>query len=772
MNKIIVATLSLSLTFNSLSLFAQTIEEKKGSCIQKKEGCPVDLDLFLQKINQDLSVLRSGLEECYARSAALYRSEGSEEEFRQLLTKVNETKKQILKLENEWREVAVSEAKREEEGYALWDQEETTLAQLVMEYGSMDFLYIVPPEMASLKLNLHSGIPIPRESWAEVLEILLSHNGIGVKKINPYVRQLYVLKQDPSSIQAIASRPEDLSLLPDKGRLFYVLSPPLEQVKSVFQFFERFSDAKQTFVYQVGSKIAIVSSKEEVVKLLSLYQTVWESSKGKVTRVIPVTKMNVKEMEKILHSFFGEGADKNRPPFGKPDQEGLSISSLGQTSSLILIGQQDTVDRAEKIVKDTECQLQDPMEMTVFLYTCRHSDPTDLAKVLEKVYLSLLVTSSENPKEVDFTYSSQVPAGKSPDGYPTVPPLIVAPPSLKPATTVHAETEETTSDHFIPDPKTGTLLMVVRRDALIKIKDLLRKLDVPKKMVQIEVLLFEKQLNSENSFGLNLLKLGTKRNGAKFHGGDAPCGLGVFEFLLSGHHSKHFPAYDIAYNFLMTQEDIQLNAAPSVITVNQTPATISIVDEISINNGVAPQDTNKGTIFEKSFSRAQYGITIVLTPIVHLPDTEEEEEEGQGFVTLQTNITFDTPHFSLDDRPLVNRRHIENEVRVVDGQTVILGGLRKKATQDNEDRIPFLGEIPGFGKLFGSTKLTDHNTEMFFFITPTIIQDPKEQFDRFRCEELRKRPGDIPEFLEELVEAREKERKKFFNNSIKMFFGS
>ena len=66
------------------------------------------------------------------------------------------------------------------------------------------------------------------------------------------------------------------------------------------------------------------------------------------------------------------------------------------------------------------------------------------------------------------------------------------------------------------------------------------------------------------------------------------------EFLLHGDSSKHFPAYDLALNFLMTQEDIQLNAAPSVITVNQTPATISIVEEISINNGAAPVDTNKG----------------------------------------------------------------------------------------------------------------------------------------------------------------------------------
>jgi general secretion pathway protein D len=250
-------------------------------------------------------------------------------------------------------------------------------------------------------------------------------------------------------------------------------------------------------------------------------------------------------------------------------------------------------------------------------------------------------------------------------------------------------------------------------------------------------------------------------------------GQGVLQFIFHGGGNKHLPPFDLAYSFLMAQEDIQLNAAPSVITVNQTPATISIVDEISINNGAAPIDASNGTtVFEKTFARAQYGITIILTPTVHMPDKEMDGDDAQGFITLQTNITFDTPRANHDDRPTVNRRHIENEVRVLDGQTVIIGGLRKKSTIDLEDKVPFLGEIPGLGKLFGSTKLVDDSTEMFFFITPTIILNPEEQMECFLIEELKMRPGDLPEFLEKLVEAREKEKNRFLKNSMRMFYKS
>lgn len=764
-----IPLLILAVVLSAQALYAETsIEEKKAQIIQKKEGSG---DAVVQKVNHQLVSLRSKLESNYAKASELHRQEARQEEFAELLTEVSNIKKQISELEEGWRESAVSDTKNEEEGYALWDQEETTLGQLIMEYGAMDYLYIVPPELAALKLNMHSNIPIPRESWNEVLEIILGHNGIGVKKLNPYAKQLYVLKQDPSVIKNIVASPRELELVAPHTRIFYLLSPPVEQAKSIFQFLEKFSDVKQTFLHQIGTKVAIVSTKEEVERLLSLYNTVWEGLRGKISRVVPITKMSVKEMEKILSSFFTDAIEKTRNPFGKVEQDGLSIFPLNQGKALILVGSQAVVDRAEKVIKDTEEQLQDPSEMTVFLYACRHSDPNELSKVLDRVYTSLLyaVPEGETPG-FEVNYALQGPGVKTPDGYaPNPPALANPPPPARPTIAAQLEYEQEGSDHFIPDPKTGTILMVIRRDTLGKIKELLRKLDVPKKMVQIEVLLFEKRLHNQNSFGLNLLKLGTKSNHIKFESHIHPLGgKGILSFFFS---KKHNPTFDFAYNFLMTQEDIQLNAAPSLITVNQTPATIAITEEISINNGAAPIDTNKGIAFEKSFSRAQYGITIVLTPTVHLPDNEEETtEDGKGFVTLQTDITFDTTKPSPDDRPLVDKRHIQNEVRVVDGQTVILGGLRRKSSHDTEEKVPFFGDLPGIGKLFGSSKLIDHNTEMFFFITPKIVLDPKDELDQIRTEQLKKRAGDIPEFLDRMVEARDKEASRFFDESMKTFF--
>jgi len=99
-----------------------------------------------------------------------------------------------------------------------------------------------------------------------------------------------------------------------------------------------------------------------------------------------------------------------------------------------------------------------------------------------------------------------------------------------------------------------------------------------------------------------------------------------------------------------------------------------------------------------------------------------------------------------------------------------LGGLRSKIANDHREKIPFLGDLPGIGKLFGLTKQADINTEMFIFITPHIVKDPADDLRKIRQAEYQKRAGDIPEFLASLDEAKNNERKKLFSNSLKMLF--
>jgi general secretion pathway protein D len=771
--------LSLSGLLYNPFLLSGLLEEKKKQLLELSVNN--NQEESFETLNANLKHQRELLKQAYQKTQQLS-LEANPADYQAILRQVHEIKNNIVLLEKSWQSKCQEESLSQEEVYGFWDQEEMTLSQIVMEYGSCDYLYVIPPEIVSMKVNMHSTLPIPRESWSDLLEIILSQNGIGIKQLNPYARQLYLMNKEMLSVDSVVSSRFDLQKVPGNTRVIFVLSPPPEQAKSVCFFFERFRDPKKTFIYQTGFKVAIVAMKEEVEKLISLYDAVWEKESEKTTKVIHLKKMSTQDMEKILRSYFGDLAEKNKMMMMRGNED-LNIMALSHEASLVLIGVKDMVKKAEEIIKETEDQIHNPSEMTVHWYTCRHSDPIEVSSVLEKVYASLIFSSTDSgekelldrefppyPDDLNLqypqpaiTYGPQGPA-------PVVNPPVVVPGKLD------DQKKKLSTFNFIPYPKTGAIMMVIRRDTLDKIKDLLRKIDVPKKMVHIEVMLFEKMINNQNNFGLNLLKIGTPASnthetGVQYESQPGTFLKGVLQFLISRKKSSHFPAFDLAYNFLMSQEDVRINAAPSVTTVNQVPTKVSIVEELSVNNGAAPIETSNGTIaFENSYTRNQYGINIVMTPTIHEPDPDDEGH--QRYITLETHVNFDTINSDINDRPKVNRRSVENQVRVLDGETIILGGLRKKTAQDNTEKIPFLGEIPGIAKFFGTSRMKDELTEMIIFITPKILGDSKAEMACFRQQELKKRPGDIPEFLESILEARRKEKRKIFENSFKLLFGN
>ncbi len=679
---------------------------------------------------------REALKTIQAQALHLYETEANSEKYAQLLSEMQGVRREIDQLEEEWRK---TQGAQFDEPFALWDIGETTVSQLVMEYGGTDALYIVPPEVASMKVYLYSSLPFPRALWPEMIEAILMHNGLGVKKLNAYVKQLYILKLDPSTIEGVLSRAEDLALFGPHARLFYVFSPPAEQARWVQAFFERFSDPKGVSIQTVGSKVAVVAPRESIEHLLQLYKAVWETDRGKGVRLVALAKLDPIEAEKVLKALFAEGAGRNgRPPhFATLGIEELTTLVLPQ--GLVLMGDSEAVSRAEQILVDLELQCEDPQERVIFWYACKHSAPDEVADVLGKIYASFSDSEDEEEGIVEAV------------GEPTTP-------LVKPESTATRHRR-----NFVVDPKTGSILMVVRRDEVGKIKGLLKRLDVPKRMVQIDVLLVEKRIQDRRQSGINLLQIGStatdrKEGGVSFNARER----GLLQFLISRPAEKYV-GFDLAYQFLLAQDDLRINANPSVIAVNQTPATISIVEEISINNGAVTTEARRMNAVEKSFTRAQFGITITMTPTIHL-----SEEEQEGFVSLATNVTFETVQTLGDDRPPVTRRHIENEVRIADGETVILGGLRKRAEEETREKIPFLGDIPGIGKLFGGTRATDTNTEMLIFITPHIIRNPVDDLRRLRELTVQRRVGDIPEFLDRLFEAKQRERAGRFEQSLKL----
>lgn len=74
--------------------------------------------------------------------------------------------------------------------------------------------------------------------------------------------------------------------------------------------------------------------------------------------------------------------------------------------------------------------------------------------------------------------------------------------------------------------------------------------------------------------------------------------------------------------------------------------------------------------------------------------------------------------------PVVDTRKVDTIALVKNGQTVVLGGLRKKEVSQQTNKIPLLGDLPVVGALFKFEGEAISNSELVVFITPHIIERP------------------------------------------------
>ena len=852
-NKWILKTLLIGVLWGCNALLdAQTIAEKKAGVVKGGGDLDRSLQQQLNYVNKDMFELHNELNDLYGQVTALYAAGAPESDYEGLLEQINAARSDLIDVENTWREMATTNGK--EGGYALWHQPETTLGQLVIDYGSQRYVYLVPEEISEMKLNVDSNLPIPKGAWDEMLELIFAQNGVGIRQLNPFLRQLYPIHKDRSGVKVITNRREDLKVLPPNQRVCFILEPEPSDVRRVWAFLERFVNPNSTSLQLVGRDIVIVGAVNEVQDLLKIYDFISANRGDKEYKAIALYRVDAEEMANILGSIFEsiqdncissneirvpDRADKtfrlkvdpkerrepnNNVRSNNPSTSGgatlrvIALKNIAQ--AVFLVGTREEIKKAEEIIRQVESQVGSAREKVIYSYHVKHADPDELAGVIDRIYNLMLANNIKEKKNVSKNGDNgnqgeqendqqdqgltnaevqqrqmDVPQTMEPlvirsypfdDGYFLTDRFVVNEDSSARNKPRNPPVNQGRSN-FIVDPKTSYITMVVEADILPKLKELLKKLDVPIKMVQLEVLLFEKSVAKQDDIGLNFLRVGScasntnktclfwsdifRVNPFSSLIGPTTEGLGVLQFLMSRKKGGGLPAYDFAYKFLISQDDIQINSSPSVLAQNQTLATINVDEEISVNTGVYLIQEVGGLTSKDAFARARYGIKINITPTIHMADMDDPDSDGVDYVTLDTDVLFETIRRNINDRPDVIRRNVINQVRIPDGQTVIVGGLRKKQTQDSEQSIPFLGELPGIGKFFSTTSVTEDSTEMFIFITPKIIRDPVEDLNRIRCEEMLRRPGDIPCFLCKLVEARRLEKEMIFSGSMTLLFG-
>jgi len=137
---------------------------------------------------------------------------------------------------------------------------------------------------------------------------------------------------------------------------------------------------------------------------------------------------------------------------------------------------------------------------------------------------------------------------------------------------------------------------------------------------------------------------------------------------------------------------------------------------------------NQGGGTTQSFGTTEFkdvGVTLEVTPHIARRDKMVRLELKPTFSVQTGTVDVGDPGQEIAyPQPVVDKREAETTLLIKNGQTVVLGGLRKKNVGKQVNRVPLLGDIPLVGKLFRFKAEQTVLSEIVVFVTPWIVESP------------------------------------------------
>ncbi|NLX94665.1 MAG: hypothetical protein GXY83_00675 [Rhodopirellula sp.] len=316
----------------------------------------------------------------------------------------------------------------------------------------------------------------------------------------------------------------------------------------------------------------------------------------------------------------------------------------------------------------------------------------------------------------------------------------------------------------VAEPVSNSLIISATPRFYEEILNLVKEIDQRPPMVMIQVLIAEVRLGDTNEFGIELglqdsilfdrssiigdtpgvlapgflFNSGVIGNSASAAslatredvGGQAITNLGVgrtntdlgFGGLVLSASSE---SVSVLIRALEQQQRLEILSRPQVMTMDNQTAQILVGQQVPTIE--ATQLTQFGVV--NSVIYRDVGLIVTVTPrispeqLVVMEIQAEKSEvgpiaEGIPIAITDSGETIRSPRIdSIITRTVVS---------ALDGQTVVLGGMISKSTQQTNRKVPYLGDIPVLGHLFQYKFSDEDRKELLIIMTPRIIDDAKD----------------------------------------------
>ncbi len=177
--------------------------------------------------------------------------------------------------------------------------------------------------------------------------------------------------------------------------------------------------------------------------------------------------------------------------------------------------------------------------------------------------------------------------------------------------------------------------------------------------------------------------------------------------------------FTMAMNFLNTLGDTRILSEPRIAVTNNEEASIHVGRRQAIVTGTTSQ-SGESTITSDSVEFVDVGVKLTVVPTIN----------RDGFITMKikpevSSVTDEVTTGAEDEPrsiiPIITTSEAETTVKVKDGVMVMIAGLKENTDGENIEGVPYLGEIPIIGLLFGNRAYDKHQSEIIIFLTPHII---------------------------------------------------
>ena len=445
--------------------------------------------------------------------------------------------------------------------------------------------------------------------------------------------------------------------------------------------------------YTPTRMLIVTDVQSNIKRLLKIIAEIDVVGIGEEISVIPLDHAKASDLSKSLEIIFQRQVTRARK--GAPVAETSRIVADDRTNSLIVLASEDDTLRIRGLIELLDREIPRG-EGDIHVYYLQNANAEDLVKVLMAI----------PTKEVKAPEKGKAPI-------------------------ISKEVQ------IVADKATNSLIITADKDDYYVLEDVIKKLDIVRRMVYIEALLMEVDVNKSFELGVEWQaaeEIGSHDGRAIFGFGASTSGTAAFPGVTSTGTVSFptgfslgvlgeginisgiiFPNIGAVVRAFQGDSDVRILQTPQILTTDNEEAEIQVAKNIPF---LTRQETSEAGIDYSNYEFKDVGVTLNIVPqinqerFVRLKITQEVAQvvEEESMVGLPTTL----------------KRVAKTTVIVKDKNTVVIGGLIDESITQGSTTVPCLGSIPALGWLFRSASRSEDKTNLFIFLTPHIIENPEE----------------------------------------------